>query len=350
MNNLSDFCIGLNSTIEEAMNSIDHGNIKIVFVVDGDNKFLGTLNDGDIRRAILRGKVLTDIINDIYNSNAIFADKHTSKEALLNLCSKNHVSQIPILNKDSRVVDIFILDELLVRKQYNNSVVLMVGGLGKRMRPLTKNTPKPMLKIGKTPILHTIIKGFSKYGFTNFIMCLGYKSDVIQDYFQDGNELGVSIEYIIEDKPMGTAGALTLLKEKISEPFFVMNGDLLTNVNYEQVFDFHKSNNSKATMCVSEYEIEVPYGVVSVNHENIVSIEEKPLHSFFVNAGIYLLEPECIDLIPNNEFYDMPMLFEKLLFLKEKIVSFPMKEYWLDIGRMTEYEKANHEYNKVFNI
>lgn len=147
---------------------------------------------------------------------------------------------------------------------------------------------------------------------------------------------------------MGTAGALTLLNKKPNKPFFVMNGDLLTNVNFEKMLDFHESNNSKATMCVREYDIEVPYGVVNLNNERIVSIEEKPVHSFFVNAGIYLLEPECIDLIPSNEFYDMPSLFKELINNDAKTTSFPLKEYWLDIGRIADYEKANIEYHGIF--
>jgi len=298
----------------------------------------------------LKRKVLGDTIDDVYHANAIFGYKDISQEELLNLCLENKVSQIPIVNKDKQIIDLFVLEELLIKKQHKNTVVLMVGGLGKRLRPLTESIPKPMLKVGNNPILQTIIEGFNQHGFTNFIMCMGYKSAVIHDYFQDGKKFGVNIEYIYEAKEMGTAGALSLLKQKIDRPFFVMNGDILTSVNYEQLIDFHKSHNSKATMCISKYDIQVPYGVVNVYDENIISLEEKPIHSFFVNAGIYLLEPECIDLIPNNEFYDMPSLFEKLLNLKEKIVSFPLQEYWLDIGRMSEYEKAKSEYDRVFDV
>jgi len=218
-----------------------------------------------------------------------------------------------------------------------------VGGLGKRLRPLTDNTPKPMLKVGGKPILQTIVEGFSKCGFANITMCLGYKSSVIQDFFQDGSRFGVNIDYIVEDQRMGTAGALTLLKKKPHESFFVMNGDLLTNVNFEKMLDFHESNNSKATTCVREYEIEVPYGVVSIKDENICSIKEKPTHSFFVNAGIYLLEPGCIDLIPENEFYDMTSLFEQLISEKDKTVSFPLQEYWLDIGNHSDFSKAQND-------
>ena len=350
MINFLDICLQPFTSIKKTMEVISNGSVKIALVVDKNNHFLGTVSDGDIRRGLLKGKSLDDVIDGIYNVNAICADKELSKKALFDLCIESQISQIPIIDINNQVVDLFILDELFVTKQHKNTVVLMVGGIGMRLMPLTEKIPKPMLKVGNNPILQTIVEGFSKHGFTNFIMCLGYKSDVIQDYFQDGKAFGVNIEYVIDDKPMGTAGALSLLKKKLDKPVFVMNGDILTNINYEELLDFHKSNNAKATMCVREYDIEVPYGVVGMHKEDIISIEEKPIHSFFVNSGIYLLEPECIDLIPNNEFYDMPLLFEKLLDSKEKVVSFPLKEYWIDVGHISQYEQAMREYKKVFNV
>ena len=342
MINISQICIFANSTIEEALNVINSGAVKIALVVNDDDQLLGALGDGDIRRGLLRKKTLNDTIEDVYSRNPVIAYEGHSSEELLRLCSTNRVSQIPIIGEDKRIIDLFFLDEEL-SKEHENTVVLMVGGLGKRLRPLTENTPKPMLKVGGKPILQTIVEGFSKHGFTNITMCLGYKSSVIRDFFQDGSRFGVNIDYIVEDKRMGTAGALTLLKKRPDKSFFVMNGDLLTKVNFEKMLDFHESNNSKATMCVREYEIEVPYGVVTINDENIYSIKEKPTHSFFVNAGIYLLEPECIDLIPENEFYDMTSLFEQLISAKNKTVSFPLQEYWLDIGSHSDFSKAQND-------
>jgi dTDP-glucose pyrophosphorylase len=338
----------VNATIENALNVINFGAVKIALVVDVDNKLLGTLSDGDIRRGLLRKKTLNDSIGDIYFKSPITAKEGSSKENLLRLCSTNRVGQVPIIDNYRNVIDLFVIDREVLQRKYGNNVVLMVGGLGTRLRPLTKNTPKPMLKVGDKPILQTIVKGFVDSGFTNITMCLGYKSNVIQDYFQDGSAFGANIGYIIEEKRMGTAGALTLLKKDLNKPFFVMNGDLLTSVNFERMLNFHESNDAKATMCVSEYEIEVPYGVVNLNNAQIVSIEEKPIHRFFVNAGIYLLEPECIDLIPDNEFYDMPSLFEELIKNNQNTVSFPLNESWLDIGRIADYERANLEFREVF--
>ena len=224
----------------------------------------------------------------------------------------------------------------------------MVGGLGTRLRPLTQDTPKPMLKVGNKPILQTIVERFAEYGFVNITMCVNFNASIIRDYFSDGKEFGVNIDYVLEEKRMGTAGALSLLKERPSEPFFVMNGDLLTNVNFEHIFNYHILNKATATMCVREYDYEVPYGVVKMNDNKIIEIAEKPVQKFFVSAGIYMLSPEILDLIPKNEFYDMPALFEKLIKLSKNVISFPIREYWLDIGRMEEYQRANEEYKEVF--
>ena len=348
MNDIEKIKIAATSTIEKSLSVINSGAVKIALVVDTDNKLLGTLSDGDIRRGLLRKKLLNETIEDVYFKNPITAKKGCSKEDLLHLCLVNGIAQVPIVDEDRKVIDLFIIDDGLQKKQHENHVVLMVGGLGTRLRPLTENTPKPMLKVGGKPILETIVKRFVEDGFTNITMCLGYKSNVIQDYFRDGSGFGANIDYIVEEKRMGTAGALTLLEKRLDNPFFVMNGDLLTDINFEKMLDFHVEHNSKATMCVREYDIEVPYGVVSTSNEDIVSIKEKPIHSFFVNAGIYLLDPKCINLIPSNEFYDMPSLFDALILNNDKTICFPLQEYWIDIGRISEYEQANVDFCKIF--
>jgi dTDP-glucose pyrophosphorylase len=348
--NIKEITILKDDSIGKALKVIDKGGVQIALVVDEHNTLLGTLSDGDIRRGLLDKKDIDSSILDLYNKKSITAIVGISKSELnkLSVESEDQIDKIPLVDSNGKLVDIYFTKRSQYHEKYSNTIVLMVGGLGTRLRPLTNNTPKPMLHVGGRPILQTIIKGFSDSNFTNITMCLGYKSNVIQDYFQDGSDFGVNIDYIVEEERMGTAGALTLLREKLNKPLFVMNGDLLTNVNFEEMLDFHESNNSKATMCVREYDIEVPYGVVKVNNEKIVSIEEKPAHSFFVNAGIYLLEPECLDLIPGNEFYDMPSLFEELIKNNRKTTSFPLKEYWMDIGRIADYERANSEYSSFF--
>lgn len=350
MQNILDIIIYESTLLKEALNVLNKSSKQICIVLDSNNKLLGTLNDGDIRRAILDGKTLDTNIKSIYFKKPIVAHVNSTKEEIINLCTIKKIYQIPIVDDYYKVVGIKILDELLKPQEYKNKVILMVGGLGTRLKPLTDNTPKPMLPVGGKPILQTIVEKFVSYGFVNITMCIGYKSHIIQDFFEDGSKFGANIEYILEDKRMGTAGALSLLRatQKPKEPFFVMNGDLLTNVNFENMLDFHIQNSSKATMCVREYDFQVPYGVINIENEKVISIDEKPIHKFFVSAGIYMLNASCIDMIPKDEFYDMPTLFEKMMKNDESILSFPIREYWLDIGRVEEYEKANLDYKKVF--
>jgi len=348
MINIDEIKLSEKSTIKNALEAIGKGAVKFAIVVDSNDVLLGTLTDGDIRRAILDGKVIGDEIESIYCKTPTVVGVGDTREEVVRLCSAKNIYQIPVVDNDGKVVSIDLIEELLKPKLFENKVVLMVGGLGKRLRPLTDETPKPMLHVGGKPILQTIIENFASYGFINVIMCVNYKSHIIQDYFGDGTQFGVNIEYVLEDKRMGTAGALSLIADKIDKPFFVMNGDLLTNVNFEHMFEFHKSAKSMATMCVREYDFQVPFGVVNIHEGRINSIEEKPVHKFFVNAGIYMLEPECIKLVPDDEFYDMPTLFENVLASGEQAVPFPLREYWVDIGRIEEYDKANHEYYDNF--
>ena len=348
MINHLDICIQSNLTIERALLVINNNQARIALVVDKDNRLLGTLNDGDIRRALLNKSSISDVVDGVYHRKPIVANDKKSKEDLLDLCHKKKISSVPIVDSDNKIVDLYVLEYLLPEKKYDNQIVLMVGGLGTRLKPLTDSTPKPMLHIGGKPILETIVNGFVNSGFTNITMCLGYKSNVIQEYFQDGSKFGANIDFVVENKRLGTAGALALLMKKPDKPFFVMNGDLLTNIDFTKMLYFHNSCNAKATMCVREFDIEVPYGVIGVNDEKITSIDEKPIHSFFINAGIYLLEPELIDLIPDDTFYDMPTLFNDLIDTQLKAISFPLQEYWMDIGRISDYKKANIEYSAYF--
>ena len=348
MKNIENLKLKQNATIKEALEIIDKAAMQIALVIDEDDKLIGTITDGDIRRGFLKGLNLDSSIESVIFKTPTIAKISDTKEEILKLALSKKLHQIPIVDDAGKIVGIQEIEELIKPKEKTNKVVLMVGGLGTRLRPLTENTPKPMLKVGNKPILQTIVEKFAEYGYTNIVMCVNYKSHIIQDYFGDGSEFGVSIEYILEEQRMGTAGALSLLKSKPTEPFFVMNGDLLTNVNFEHLHNFHLSNNSMGTMCVREYDFQVPYGVVNIDGSKILSIEEKPVQKFFVSAGIYMLSPDVLKYIPNNEFYDMPTLFEKLISEKQNAISFPLREYWLDIGRIEEYKKANDEYNEVF--
>ncbi|MCG3703942.1 nucleotidyltransferase family protein [Aliarcobacter butzleri] len=348
MRNIDNIKLNINSTIKEALKIIDNGALQIALVVDENDILIGTLTDGDIRRGLLKGLDLNSSIESIIFKMPTIAKISDTKEEILKMALSKKLHQIPIVDEKGRILGIQEIEELIKPKNKTNKVILMVGGLGTRLRPLTETTPKPMLKVGNKPILQTIVEKFAEYGYTNIIMCVNYKSHMIQDYFGDGKEFGVNIEYVLENQRMGTAGALSLLKDKPKEPFFVMNGDLLTNVNFEHLHNYHLSTNSIGTMCVREYDFQVPYGVVNIKDSKIISIEEKPTHKFFVSAGIYMLSPEVLEYIPENQFYDMPTLFEKIISKGKNTISFPLREYWLDIGRIEEYKKANEEYDEVF--
>lgn len=348
MKNIDNLKLHTNSTIKEALAIIDKGALQIALVVDENDKLLGTITDGDIRRGLLKGLDLNSTVEPIVYKTPTIATLSDTKEKILKLALLKKLHQIPIVSTEGKIVGLQEIEELIKPKVKTNKVVLMVGGLGTRLRPLTEDVPKPMLQVGNKPILETIVDKFAEYGYINIVMCVNYKSHIIQDYFGNGTKFGVNIEYILEEQRMGTAGALSLLKEKPTEPFFVMNGDLLTNVNFEHLHDYHMSNNALGTMCVREYDFQVPYGVVNIEESKILSIVEKPVHKFFVSAGIYMLSPTVLEYIPENEFFDMPTLFETLIGEDKKTVSFPLREYWLDIGRIEEYQKANEEYNEVF--
>ena len=335
--------------IRDVIEVIDRGALQIALVVE-NNQLLGTITDGDIRRAFLKGRELSDRVSDIYNRNPIKGYISQPKEDLLQIALAAGVKQLPMVDEKGQLVGIEFVEDYLRVSEKANRVVVMAGGLGSRLRPLTESTPKPLLKVGSKPILETIIRNFTHYGFRNIYLSVNYKAELIQDYFEDGRSFGARLQYLVEKKRLGTAGALSLISEKIDRPIIIMNGDLLTNVNFEHLLNYHLLSEASATMCVRDYELQVPYGVVHSDGATIQGIEEKPVHRCYVNAGIYVLNPEILKKIPQNQYFDMPKLFK--LFIKEgyKTCSFPVREYWMDIGRPTDFEQANEEYAEVFGV
>lgn len=350
MKNMDNIKLSVNQTIIEALKIINKGALQIALVVDDNNKLIGTLTDGDIRRALINNFNLEDRIENIIFKTPTIAKTSDSIEDIIKLALEKKFHHIPIVDDNNILIELKVIDDLIKNRIKSNKVVLMVGGLGTRLKPLTDNTPKPMLEVGDKPILETIINQFSKFGFKNIVLCVNYKSEIIKDYFKDGSEFGVEIEYIYENKRMGTAGALSLLKNKPKEAFFVMNGDLLTNINFSDLLDYHNANKSIATMGVREYRMQVPYGVVNTIGTDIKTIEEKPMLNFFVSGGVYVFDPVCLDIIPNDKYHDMPAFFEDIISNKNKSITYPIKDYWLDIGRPEDFEKANKEYKEIFNV
>lgn len=348
MSSWKDVLLRPDTSIIEAMKIIDDTTMQFAAVIETDGRLVGTVTDGDIRRGILKGYSLDSPIEYVMNRSPRAAQAGKQAFAYKRFMQQAGIKQLPIVDGKGVIQKILFSDELKRILKKNNKVVLMAGGLGTRLRPLTDAVPKPMLHVGNKPILETIIESFKSYGFDQFILSVNYKKEIVKNYFQDGSALDVEIEYIEEEKRLGTAGALSLIKETPEEPLFVMNGDLLTKINFEQLLDFHLEADSKATMCVREYEYQIPYGVIETRGDRLLTIEEKPVQKKFVNAGVYLLNPELLSRIPENQFYDMPQLFNGLLEQKEIVSAFPLREYWLDIGRMTDFEKANGDYGEIF--
>lgn len=348
MRNWRDILVTADTPILNTLKIIDDGARQIALVVDENGRLLGTVTDGDVRRGLLRGKQLTDPISSIMNTYPTVAHTYDSKDHILSLMKVKQLRQIPIIDEDGKVIYVETLNDLLSPQKKENQVILMAGGLGTRLSPLTYDCPKPLLKVGDKPILETILLNFIEQGFYRFTISVNYKAEMIENYFGDGSKWGVDITYLYEKKKLGTAGALGLLETKPDKPFIVMNGDLLTKVNFGNLLDFHTMHQSMATMCVRDYEYQVPYGVVKLEKQKLVAIEEKPTQSYFVSAGIYVFDPSVIDIIPFNQPLDMPVLFNELIRTNKNAIAFPVREYWLDIGRLADFERANMEFAEVF--
>jgi dTDP-glucose pyrophosphorylase len=337
--------VGHQTSILKSIEILDQVGLQIILVVDHDHRLLGTVTDGDVRRAILRGISLQNPVSEIMNQNPALAGPDTLPDEILSLLQTRDLKQIPIVDEERRVTGVSTLADFLSQKHCSNSVVIMAGGMGKRLYPLTKDTPKPMLKIGTKPILETILENFTAQGFRNFYFSVNYKAERVKEYFGEGSRFGANIQYIHEQTHLGTAGSLALLEIKQNLPLIVMNGDLLTKINFAQLLSFHEQQGVEATLCIREYEFQVPYGVVSLDQlsNQVLGINEKPTHKFFINGGIYVLNPTALDLIPSQKHYDMPNLFSDLIRSKRLTGAFPVREYWMDIGKLDDFDRANHE-------
>lgn len=344
MTDLSNFLVYPDTILREIMAIIDKGGARIALVVDKEKKLLGVITDGDIRRAMLRGEPLITSAADIMIREFCALPSEASEEEALALMRRDTLHQIPALDKDGRVVALFLLEELIKPKERNNPVVVMAGGEGKRLLPLTQGCPKPMLRVGGKPLLEIILGQCIDAGFRDFYLSVNYLKEQIQDYFGDGSRWHVRISYLEETKPLGTGGALSLLPNKPTEPLLVLNGDVLTRIDYGQLLRFHDENQAAATLCVREHKTQIPYGIVRMNDLDVLTIEEKPILSHYINAGIYILNPVLLDYVPHNSFFDMPQLLEKIIQKQHRVSAFPIREYWLDIGHPETLERAHGEW------
>ncbi|MBU3126092.1 nucleotidyltransferase family protein [Clostridium tagluense] len=347
---IDKYCIGASSTIKEAMVVIDKNLTGGALVVNENNELVGTITDGDIRRAILKEASISDSIENTYFKNFKFVTEEHSKKKAKEYMLSNKIRQVPVIDKDKKLIDLYFLDDIISYEKKDNYVFILAGGLGTRLRPLTETVPKPMLTVGDKPILELIIEQFKEYGFTNFIISLNYKGEIIEDYFKNGSEFGVKIEYIKETKKLGTAGSIALVKEKFTKPFIVINGDILTGIDFEKFLNHHIKNNFNITVGVRNYEINVPYGVLVTDNMLIESLEEKPTYKFHINGGVYVVNPEIVKYIKEDEVYNMTDLIEDAMNNDYTSGIYEITEYWKDIGQIEDYRKANTDIHKFFKI
>lgn len=322
----------------------------MILVVDPEQALLGVVVDFDIRTALLNGKTMDSPIGEVMNPDPMWLPISTDPEMLRRFFHRRPCNAVPLLDDRHRVRGLARLAEYLAEpKQLSNQVLIMAGGLGQRLRPLTEHRPKPMVEVGNKPILETILTRLTGEGFRDFLISVCYKADQIKEYFGDGSRWGSTISYLEEPKPLGTAGALSLIQGQVTDPLIVVNGDLLTKVNFRTLLSFHETCGHQATICVREHTVEVPYGVVEVKGTLMDDLVEKPVYRMLVNAGIYVLEPEVLNLVRPNQRMDMTELLNLLREAPDRPVGcFPVSEYWLDVGRPVDHQQAQNEYTEVF--
>lgn len=348
--NLKRCVVTPRSTLREVIDCLNRNERGVTLVLDSQHRLLDIVTDGDIRRAVLARVSLDTPIEILKKRRAqspypkpITAPIGTPPAQLLKFMKENHVDQVPLINKRQQVVDLVTLRDLLPNQPLPIQAIVMTGGRGLRLRPLTEKIPKPMLPVGDKPLLERILEQLRNSGIHQINLSTHYKSDQIVSYFGDGRKWGVRINYLHEDQPLGTAGVLGKLQNS-KEPLLIMNGDILTQTNFHAMLDFHLINVSNLTVAVRSCELRLPYGVIETNGENVQGISEKPILKYFINAGVYLMNPDLCQYIPKNRPFDMPDLIKRVVAEGHKVVSFPIHEYWMDIGQMEDYQLAQRSY------
>lgn len=329
------------ATIKQAISCLNRSATQIILINDLKGRLLGTLSDGDIRRALLKGFTLNNKIFNICNTNPFVITQGLEKNLVLDLMSANKITQIPIVDKKRKIIGLFLWDEIVSKPNRHNLFVVMAGGFGTRLRPFTNSCPKPMISVSGRPILQHIIERAKNEGFNRFAIAIYYLGKKIENYFESGDKFGVKIEYLKEKNPLGTAGALKLIKPTPNAPFIVTNGDVIADIRYGDMIDFHIKHHAIGTMAVRAHEFKHPFGVVHTNGLEIIGFEEKPVHRSHINAGVYALSPKALKVLKPGEPLDMPTLFQRLQAQSKKVIAYPMHEPWLDVGQPGDLIAAN---------
>ena len=333
-----------NASLHQAICCLDETSLQIAIVVSEDGLLVGTLTDGDIRRGLLRGFEMNSPVEGIIHRDPLVVPPDWGRDTVLQLMQANKIHQLPVVDECRRVVGLHLWDELLAPGIRPNVMVIMAGGRGTRLGTHTENCPKPLLPVGGKPMLEHIIDRAKAEGFNRFVLAIHYLGHMIEEFFGNGSRWQVEIEYLREQSPLGTAGALGLLLCRPEEPFLVTNGDVLTDIRYGELLDFHSRHSASATMAVRLHEWQHPFGVVKTKGVDIVGFEEKPVSRSHINAGIYVLEPDALDLISKDEHCDMPTLFARLQEMPARTIVYPMHEPWLDVGRPDDLERARGDH------
>jgi len=347
--NLTDLTVRPDASLLDTIAAISKGTKQIALVIDDSGVLLGTVTDGDIRRGLLRGLDMKALVTEVMNPNPTTASLGDDAQTVMVEQLARMIHSVPVIDGSGKVVGLFTDADLVTPDEITTPVVLMAGGKGVRLYPLTKDVPKPMLKIGDMPIIEIILRKLKSQGFKNVFISVNYLGNIIEEHIKDGAWLGLNVTYLHESQPLGTAGALGQLNGKLNEAFIVMNSDLLTNCDFRQVIRFHKKTGAKGTLGVREYSFQIPYGVVNINGTEVESISEKPLHRSMVSAGIYALDPWALSLVPADEYCDMPTLLDKIKAEGEKVSAFPIHESWLDIGRHDDLNDARNNVEQWLN-
>ncbi len=347
MFNLQEILVDINSNAIKAIDAINKSKAYIALIVDKDMSLVGTITDGDIRRGLLNGKTLDSNVQLFMNKNFFSIEEGELCKEKIEKAFKRGITQMPILDSTGKVKELLQKEEMLKRfKSPISSVVIMAGGKGKRLLPHTSDCPKPMISINGKPMLEIIIEKCIDFGFDNFYISVNYLKDQIINYFGDGNKWGVKIKYLYEEKPLGTAGSLALIPEdsNFESSLLVLNGDIITNLDLGLLAEFHEKYNADMTIAAKHSSYTVPYGVINTSGIELEKIVEKPTYNFLVSAGIYIIKPFILQYIKKNTFFDMPDLVSVIKGKNSKVITFPIHEYWLDVGRPETLEKVTKEW------
>ena len=343
MNNLNDVLVREGATLRETLECITKSGKQLALVVDDTGHLVGLATDGDLRKAILRGVSLEAPVEQAMNRTPLVAERSLAPGAALALMRRRSIRQLPVVDAERRVVDLLFLDDLVAPPPLPNAAVIMAGGEGKRLRPLTESTPKPMLRVGGKPLLEIMIERLRAAGVRDIFITLHYMGDVIAQQIGSGERFGARIRYVRETQALGTAGSLRLMHAQVDAPFFLVNSDILTKCDFRAMLEFHERHGADMTVGTVPYAVDLPYGVLEVDGARLAGVTEKPRLDFVINSGIYIVGPGAAGLVPHGEPFDVPDLIRTLTAKGQRVVAFPIREYWLDVGRLDDFHKAERD-------